>query len=342
MEVTIKKHRLQFKRPSGTSRGVLTHKDSWFIVLREADKMGVGECSLIQGLSPDAQPNFQSKLNQIAVTFAKTQQLPDLQSWPAIKMGFETAIASLAAPQWWELYPSAFSQGNAPLSINGLVWMGDKKFMKDQISSLLDKGFRCLKLKIGALDFEEELALLKWIRTLFSPQDLLLRVDANGAFSPHEALEKLNRLSTFAIHSIEQPIAANQWEDMARLCAQTPVPIALDEELIGVYKTDKKETLLNMIKPQFLILKPSLLGGFKATEEWIAIAAKQNIDWWVTSALESNIGLNAIAQWTFCLQPNGPQGLGTGSLFTNNIQLPLQVAAGKLSIQKNGLWPIPF
>jgi len=338
MTVEIKEHVLQFKRPSGTSRGVLTTKESWFIILKKDEKIGIGECSLIQGLSPDAQPNFKQKLQHSADQYVKTGTLPDLTAWPAIKMGFETALLSFEANQWWELFPSPFTNGTDFIPINGLVWMGDKAYMKKQIAALLDAGFDCIKLKIGALDFNQELDLIKAIRNEFSVKDISIRVDANGAFSSEEALVKLNQLDALEIHSIEQPIAPNNNEEMAFLCQQSPLPIALDEALIGVYDSSKKRALLDEVKPQFIILKPSLLGGFQAAQEWIDMAENRNIGWWVTSALESNVGLNAIAQWTYKQATTMHQGLGTGSLFTNNIDLPLQVASGQLSLQTHQPW----
>ncbi|MGB1020266.1 MAG: o-succinylbenzoate synthase [Flavobacteriaceae bacterium] len=342
MRVDIKKHKLTFKQPSRTSRGVLTQKQSWFVILQKDGKIGVGECSLIQGLSPDARPDFEEKIHQVTQIFAEEEILPDLSAWPAIKMGFETALLSLKAPHWWEPFPSPFSRGEDFLPINGLVWMGSQAFMSEQIKTLLKNGYTFIKLKIGAIDFDQELDLIKAIRNEFSAREVTIRVDANGAFAPQEALGKLNQLSAFEIHSIEQPIAPNNFEEMAFLCQKSPLPIALDEELIGVCGSVKKEKILEEIQPQFLILKPSLLGGFQETQEWIQMAKKRNIGWWVTSALESNIGLNAIAQWTYSLNINVPQGLGTGSLFTNNIDLPLQVDCGRLSIEVGGVWNLNF
>lgn len=342
MRVEIKKHTLQFKRPSGTSRGVLTQKESWFIRIIENQKVGIGESSLIAGLSVDAKPHFEKQLRQFAQDFSFHQRLSNLNEWPSIQMGFETALLSLKAPKWWELYPSAFSKGKASIPINGLVWMGSREFMKNQIKELLDKGFRCVKLKIGALNFEEELNILRYIRKDFSEQNLTIRVDANGAFSNVNALDKLQELSAFNIHSIEQPIAPSQWDEMASLCEQSPIDIALDEELIGVFGHQKREAMLDQIKPQFIILKPSLIGGFKVAEKWISMANERKIGWWITSALESNIGLNAIAQWTYSLKAKGHQGLGTGSLFTNNIDLPLNVSDGYLSIDENKPWQFNF
>lgn len=252
------------------------------------------------------------------------------------------AFKSLQAENKFDLFPSEFTQNNQSIPINGLIWMGTEAFMKQQIQEKIEAGFRCIKMKIGAIDFETEYTLLKAIRKEFSAKDIELRVDANGAFSPDEALEKLKRLSELELHSIEQPIKAGQIEVMAKLCKQTPLPIALDEELIGVFKTSEKEVLLKTINPQFIILKPSFVGGFQGSTEWIQFAEKQQIGWWITSALESNVGLNAIAQWTYTLQSNLPQGLGTGSLFTNNFESPLTVKHGSLYYDHNKFWEFNF
>jgi O-succinylbenzoate synthase len=254
----------------------------------------------------------------------------ELKSYPSIQFGVEQAFLSLETQEEGVFFPSAFTQGKEAIPINGLIWMGDKEFMQQQIREKLSQGFRCIKMKIGAIDFETEYALLKGIRQQFTPSEIELRVDANGAFSPMDALEKLKRLSDLQIHSIEQPIRAGQYEAMARLCETSPLPIALDEELIGVACPSRKEEILQWIKPAYIILKPSLIGGYRGSEEWIALAKKENIGWWVTSALEGNIGLSAIAQWTYTLENPLPQGLGTGSLYTNNFPSSLQVKNGKL------------
>jgi L-alanine-DL-glutamate epimerase-like enolase superfamily enzyme len=208
--------------------------------------------------------------------------------------------------------------------------MGNKAFMKQQIEVKLADGFHCLKLKIGAIDFEEELKLLGHIRQNFTLEQVEIRVDANGAFNKSEALNKLNQLTEFKLHSIEQPIQKNNTDSMSELCKMSPIPIALDEELIGVFSFEEKEQLLVKIKPQYIILKPSFVGGFRGTNEWILLAEKHHIKWWITSALESNIGLNAIAQWTYLKQNSLPQGLGTGALFTNNFDCQLEVSNGQL------------
>jgi len=338
MEARYFKHSLQFKRPSGTSRGILINKDSWFIEFTENDKKGVGECSLMSGLSYDDTPGFENQLALLCSAINQRTPLPDLQQWPAIRMGYEMALLDLAQDQPFELYPSDFSNGKDCIPINGLVWMGTFDYMSQQIKSLLEKGFDCIKLKIGAIHFEEELALLTQIRKEFAAKEVKLRVDANGAFAPGDALEKLKRLSDFDLHSIEQPIAANQWQAMRYLSEKSPLPIALDEELIGRFSEEECLTLLDVIQPAFIILKPSLLGGFRASSQWIQWAERQGIGWWVTSALESNVGLNAIAQWTYQQEYKGHQGLGTGSLFTNNFESPLVIKKGCLWVDNLISW----
>jgi o-succinylbenzoate synthase len=340
MQARFKKHRLYFKRPSGTSRGILTYKDSWFLVLHAHGKTGIGECSILEGLSPDDPQRIEAVLSSLCSALEAGNTLPDLTVWPAIQMGLETALCSLEGTHSFSLYPSKFTQGKGAIPINGLVWMGTFESMNTQILNLLKAGYNCIKLKIGALDFERELDLLAQLRKEFTEKEVILRVDANGAFQPDEALEKLKRLSEFEVHSIEQPIGINQWQKMADLCSKTPVPIALDEELIGPHTAESKQQLLEEIKPQFIILKPSLLGGFKEADQWIQYADNLAIGWWITSALESNIGLNAIAQWTYLKEVSGHQGLGTGSLFTNNISSPLRIKKGCLMLDNSLHWEV--
>jgi o-succinylbenzoate synthase len=340
MQARFKKHRLYFKRPSGTSRGILTYKDSWFLVLHAHGKTGIGECSILEGLSPDDPQRIEAVLSSLCSALEAGNTLPDLTVWPAIQMGLETALCSLEGTHSFSLYPSKFTQGKGAIPINGLVWMGSFESMNTQIRNLLMAGYNCIKLKIGALDFERELDLLAQLRKEFTEKEIILRVDANGAFQPDEALEKLKRLSEYKVHSIEQPIGINQWQKMADLCSKTPVPIALDEELIGPHTAESKHQLLKEIKPQFIILKPSLLGGFKEADQWIQYADNLAIGWWITSALESNIGLNAIAQWTYLKEVSGHQGLGTGSLFTNNISSPLCIKKGCLMLDNSLHWEV--
>lgn len=338
MQARFKKHRLEFKRPSGTSRGILTSKDSWFIILNKEDKQGVGECSLLEGLSPDDPNQIESLLEDLCNALETRGELPDLTGWPAVRMGLESALLSLQSEKPFSIFPSSFTKGEKQIPINGLVWMGDFDFMNTQIQYLLDSGFNCIKLKIGAIDFYSELKLLSQIRKIYNENEISIRVDANGAFKANEALEKLKQLSDYHVHSIEQPIGVGQWESMADLCRKSPIPIALDEELIGVYNLAEKQNLIDQLKPQYLILKPSLLGGFLDSEEWIKAAENAAVRWWVTSALESNIGLNAIAQWTYQLGVSMPQGLGTGSLFVNNISCPLFIENGCLGIDNSLPW----
>ena len=332
IKASYKKYILEFKQASGTSRGILKTKETWFLVLRDNEKIGVGECAVFRGLSADDRPDYENTLKWVCANINQGLDalLPQLEAFPSIQFGIETAFKSLNAKDSFVLFPSKFTKGEDAIPINGLVWMGTKDFMKQQIKEKITLGFRCIKMKIGAIDFEAEIDLIKAVRKEFSPNEIELRVDANGAFHPNEALEKLMVLSDFNIHSIEQPIKQGQIEKMAKLCEATPLPIALDEELIGVFSNSEKKELLQTIKPQYIILKPSLVGGFSGSDQWIEIAEKHNIGWWITSALESNVGLNAIAQYTYTKQSNLPQGLGTGSLFTNNFMSPLVVKNGTL------------
>ena len=336
----FQKHSLNFKLPSGTSRGVLKTKDTYFLILSENGKQGIGECGVFKGLSVDDRPDYEEKLQWVCnnIHLGIDKLYKELIEFPSIQIGLETAFKSLNAKNKFEIFPSEFSRGEKSISINGLVWMGNKNFMKQQISDKLKQGFSCIKMKIGAIDFKTELDLLKSIRKEYAPSDIELRVDANGAFSSSEALEKLKWLSDLQLHSIEQPIKQGQWQEMARLCEETPLPIALDEELIGIFSEEEKKKMIDTINPQYIILKPSLVGGFKGSDSWIEIAEKKNIDWWITSALESNVGLNAIAQYTFSKNSKLPQGLGTGSLFTNNIPSPLEVCNGSLNYDTNKKW----
>lgn len=334
MKATFQKYTLQFKRPAGTSRGVLTEKPTWLLTIEHNGRYGIGECSPLPDLSIDDISDYErSKLLWTCahISLGKEALWEQLKSYPSIQFGVEQAFLSLEAKQGGVLFPSPFTEGQVPIPINGLIWMGNKDYMQQQIREKLSQGFHCIKMKIGAIDFETEYALLKGIRQQYAPSDIELRVDANGAFSPLEALEKLKRLSDLEIHSIEQPIRAGQYEQMARLCEASPLPIALDEELIGVACPERKKEILQWIRPAYIILKPSLIGGYRGSEEWIDLAEKQGIGWWVTSALEGNVGLSAIAQWTYTLKNSLPQGLGTGSLYTNNFPSSLEVKNG-------GLW----
>ncbi|GAB5539017.1 MAG: o-succinylbenzoate synthase [Salibacteraceae bacterium] len=334
------RHSLQFKRPSGTSRGILTDKPSWFLTYAESDWVypALGEVSIIPGLSADPIDRIESKLNEVCANL--NAELPtETTGFPAITFALEMLEADIKAKGSKVFYPTNdFNTGVAEIKINGLIWMGDPLFMLEQIKEKMEQGFRCLKLKIGAIDFEKELKILASIRQEINAIDLEIRVDANGAFTPGDALEKLKTLSEFDIHSIEQPIAPKQWDEMAALCSTSPLDIALDEELIGLNALEEKRRALDTIRPQYIILKPSLLGGLKACDVWISEAEQRGIKWWLTSALESNIGLNAIAQYAHEKDVSMPQGLGTGSLYTNNIDSPLYIHRQFLMMNPNHIW----
>ncbi len=335
-------YRLQFKTPGGTSRGVLHDKISWMIVLEDENGVqGKGECGPLKGLSYDDRPDFATRLLRLCEQFNDQEWgvfEESLLDFPSIRFGFEMAVRDYSQGGTQLLYPSAFTAGSQPIPINGLIWMGTAREMEKQLADKIVQGFDCLKLKVGAIDFEQEFELLSDLRASFPPEELTLRLDANGAWTPDEAREKLDRLSVLHIHSIEQPIRAGQWQAMANICAESPVPVALDEELIGIHESAEQIRLLDTVKPPFIILKPTLLGGFEACEGWISAAENRRIGWWVTSALESNIGLNAIAQWTATLGTEIPQGLGTGSLYTNNFDSPLRIEGGYLHYNHQKPW----
>lgn len=321
---------LHFKRPSGTSRGVLHTKETYFIEIFEDDKKGIGECALFRGLSFDDDDDYEAALEWTCrnINLSLDDLREELVNHPSIIFGVEQALLNLKHQN--ELYfPSDFTDGKDSIRINGLIWMGTSDFMKEQLEEKLNQGFSCIKLKIG-VDWNSEKQILQSLRKQFPKEKIELRVDANGAFLPEQAKIVLQELADLDIHSIEQPIKSGDWKAMAELCESTPTPIALDEELIGVLNYDSKQTLLQEIKPQYIILKPSLVGGFSGTDEWIYLAEKNNIGWWITSALESNIGLNAIAQYTYTKKNPMPQGLGTGGLFTNNFETPLHLEGERL------------
>ncbi len=299
-------------------------KDTFILRVHDSEVpevSGLGECALFKGLSAEDTPSYTDHLESFCNN-PSADTLPEISS---IRFGYETAMLSLNARGSSRLIESAFTTQSSPIQINGLIWMGTKQEMCARIAEKLDAGFRCVKLKIGGINFDDEAELLANIRREFPSGSIELRLDANGAFTPQNALDRLNRLSEFDIHSIEQPIKSGQWEEMARLCRLSPIPIALDEELIGFHSDDFKTRLLDTISPTYIILKPSLCGGFKESDRWIELAENRNIGWWATSALESNIGLNAIAQWVARYNPTMPQGLGTGALYTNNFPSPLQL-----------------
>ena len=345
LQLSYKKHVLQFKKPAGTSRGVLHRKTSYYLLVHDTENpeiTGIGECSTIKELSPDPWDRYEETLRAVC----RGPEPPEywlqsgLDDFPSIRFGLETALLDWQKGGQRLLFPSAFTNGSRGIPINGLIWMGDTAFMKKQIREKLENGFRCIKLKIGAIDFEQELALLKMIRNEYPENELELRVDANGAFSPEEAMEKLEKLSHFQLHSIEQPVRQGQWDVMSRLCRESPVPIALDEDLIGLKTAEEIEKLLTRVQPQYIVLKPSLLGGFAKSRLFIALAGQKGIGWWVTSALEGNIGLNAIAQWTFLLDNPMPQGLGTGQLFKNNVSSPLYIEKAQLKFDTENRWDL--
>ncbi|HMC00210.1 MAG TPA: o-succinylbenzoate synthase [Flavobacteriaceae bacterium] len=340
MTATYHKYILQFKQASGTSRGVLKTKETWFIILKNGNKQGIGECGVFRGLSVDDRPDYEQKLKWVCenIHLGLENLVSELVELPSIQFGLEMAFKSLESNTMFDLFPSEFTKGKSSIPINGLIWMGSEAFMKQQIKQKIEEGFKCIKMKIGAIDFQSELNLLKSIRKEYSSSDIELRVDANGAFSSDEALQKLKQLSEFDLHSIEQPIKQGQIHEMARLCEDTPLPIALDEELIGVFTVTERQKLLQTIRPQYIILKPSLIGGFQGSDNWINLAEQMNIGWWITSALESNVGLNAIAQYTFEKHSKMFQGLGTGSLFTNNFPCPLKVKNGTLRYEIENKW----
>jgi L-alanine-DL-glutamate epimerase-like enolase superfamily enzyme len=329
------KHILDFNFAAGTSRGVLHQKPSWIIKLfnhSQPHVAGYGECSIIPGLSVDNEAEIVPCLRQISKDLENDQPVnwQLVSQLPSVRFGLETAIADFRNQGQRILFPSTFTQGEAGIPISGLIWMGDAAFMRKQITIKLNAGFNCLKLKIGALNFDDELTILREIRKSFSCNVLELRVDANGAFNQADVFNKLERLSHFQLHSIEQPVKAGQWELMKSVCRQSPFSVALDEELIGVNDVQKMAEMLQFIQPQYIILKPGLLGGFSISDEWIRLAESQQIGWWITSALEGNIGLNAIAQYTFVKGNSMHQGLGTGQLFSNNIDSPLTIKGGAL------------
>ena len=330
MQAEYQRHQLIFKRPGGTSRGVLTEKETYFLYIRNEEKKGIGECGIFRGLSYDDVSDYEEKLqwlcDHINDNYEALKQ--QLLHYPSIWFGYEQAMQNLKYGDHI-YFPSDFTEGRNSITINGLIWMGNVDFMKQQIEDKLEEKFNCIKLKIG-VNWDEEKKVIAELRKTFPKNQLELRVDANGAFSVEKAKAVLDELASLDIHSIEQPIKAGNWQDMAVLCAHTPTPIALDEELIGIIAPKQKQQLLETILPQYIILKPSLVGGYSGSDEWIALAEKNNIDWWITSALESNIGLNAIAQYTYTKKNPMPQGLGTGALFTNNTPSNLELKGDQL------------
>ena len=342
MKAEYRKYDLIFKQAAITSRNTLLKKETYFINVWDEENptlCGRGEASLFRGLSAEDCPQYEAKLQEVCANI-DSLNLSELKEWSSILFGVETAIADLKSGCRCQLYDTPFTRGEEGIRINGLVWMGNKEEMAERISQKLSQGFKCLKLKIGGIDFSSELDLITSIRNRFPQEILELRLDANGAFSPDNAMQKLEQLSRFGIHSIEQPIKQGNYRAMSAICNASPIPIALDEELIGVVEREAKEEMLNTIKPQYIILKPSLAGGFASSDEWISLAQERCIGWWATSALESNVGLNAIAQWVSAKPITMPQGLGTGQLYTNNIPSPLFIEGEKLYHSPNKKWSL--
>jgi o-succinylbenzoate synthase len=347
MKITYKKHELLFKFKAGTSRGILTNHFAYYVKIQNPENklhFGLGECAPLKGLSIDYGDNFETRLNHVCNLLSEIENISFLdiyksipESLPSLRFGFETALLDYKYGGIRKIFSNDFSEKNKAIEINGLVWMGDKAVMLNRIEKNVEEGYKTLKLKIGAIDFADECKLLKIIRESYSANDLTIRVDANGAFDPIDVHEKLDELAKYDIHSIEQPIAAGQKYILKDIITKSPIPIALDEELIGVFGSEKFK-LLALLKPTYIVLKPTLLGGFEATKEWIQYADNHNIMWWLTSALESNIGLNAIAQFTGEFDNTLPQGLGTGQLYSNNIESPLIIENGKLFYDQKLPW----
>lgn len=342
MKAVFASYWLDFKFPARTSREVMLRKQTYFIRLSDEDgRVGYGECALFRGLSSDDREGYEAKLREVCREL-ECGEIPDLTEWPSIRFGVETALKSFANEgDGYCVFPSRWAEGEASMRINGLVWMGTAKEMAQRVGEKLNAGFKCIKLKIGGVDFSEEIEILRELRACFSENLLEIRLDANGAFSEDEAMAKLDCLSRFRIHSIEQPVKAGNYAAMERICRESPIPVALDEELIGVNLPLDKEALINYIKPAYIILKPALCGGFSGADEWIDVAEKNGVGWWATSALESNVGLNAIAQWVYCKHPVMVQGLGTGNLYRNNVESPVTVSGDNIFVDRSKRWVFP-
>lgn len=340
MHLELITHELTFKRPARTSRGSYTGRKCHYIVATdETGATGIGECSPLPGLSPESDdPDFGSTLEDVVARINGNQTV-DLRQMPAVVFGLETALLDLAMGGRHVLFDSPWVQGQEGIRINGLVWMDTPERMLASALAKREAGFGCVKIKIGAYEFEQELQAIEAFRRVCPAESVELRLDANGAFkTADEALDKLERLNPLGIHSLEQPLPAGRWEESARVCAESPIAIALDEELIRVYDREERNRMLRTIKPKYIILKPTLCGGFAGATEWMALADECGAGYWATSALESNIGLNAIAQWTAALKPTMPQGLGTGSLFVDNIASPLSVVGQELRYNPEQKW----
>ena len=346
LKAWVQPHRLYFKGPAGTSRGTLHEKQVHYLLIQDTESglTGIGECTIIPGLSQDDRADYPETVRAVARAINAGQTFEaikaDLNYFPSIVFGLETAFHDLYNGGKRQVFNSAFARGEKAIKINGLIWMNDYETMREQIKQKIREGFDCLKLKIGSINWNDELALLAHIRADYDPADVEIRVDANGAFSPEEALQKLEDLGEFGVHSIEQPIPPRQPDKMALVCRDSHVPVALDEELIGRQKTANKQQILDTIRPHNIVIKPSLLGGFYESQEWVELAEDRHIGWWVTSALESNIGLNAIAEWVGQWHVDRPQGLGTGGLYTNNIPSPLEVESGYIGKNLEKDWDL--
>lgn len=343
LRATWKEIMLTPKFELGTSKGPITSRTVWYLIAWDSERpevKGIGEAALFPGHSKEFPADVRTKLFELcADTSDWSQRLNgDLKDVPSVCFAVEQCLKDLGASGSKVLFPSTFTLGKQGIPINGLVWMGDKSTMKERIRDRIDAGFTTVKMKIGAIGIEDELALLKSVRGEFSAKDIILRVDANGAFDARTAPEVLKRLAELDVESIEQPVPPGLYEVMEELCASSPLPIALDEDLIGMNTRDTKADLLDSVKPQRIVVKPSLVGGWMAAEEWIALAKARGIEWWITSALESSIGLNAIAQWTATLDLRGAQGLGTGGVYSDNIPSPLEAIEGALYYRPEREW----
>ena len=340
------KYILRFKNPAMTSREVMLEKPTYFIKVwheYSPENFGIGECGLFPGLSCDDRPDYETRLSEAcrAINLIAGGDLTSLVDLPSIVFGIETALMDLKHGGRRIIYPGRWTDGKASITINGLVWMGSKNEMIRRLAEKLEAGFRCVKFKVGGLDFDQELEMINCARKAFPSSELEIRLDANGGFNPKDAMSRLNRLAEFDIHSIEQPIKQRQWDEMAEICRLSPIPVALDEELIGIGNPEEMTYMLEIVHPSYIILKPSLCGGFIGCSNWIKSASQHNIGWWATSALESNIGLNAIAQWVAIQEVSMPQGLGTGQLYVNNVESPIRQSGQILFYDADAEWVIP-
>lgn len=323
---------LKFNEPGGTSRGVLTEKITCILRIFDEncpDKFGIGEAAIFPGLSPEADDRFLYKLMELQANI-RLGLKTDLLKFPSLQFGLEQAIRDYTGGCNGIYYESPFVHGESSIEINGLVWMGEYDTMIERIEQKLSAGFRCIKLKIGAIDWRKEVDMIEYIRDRYDRDRVEIRVDANGGFTMDNAIPRLKRLADFGVHSIEQPIKAGNPMLMRFLCEVSQLPIALDEELIGKYTREEKAATLDGIRPAYIVIKPTLTGGYSGATEWIELARERNIGWWITSSLESNIGLNALAQWIATLHTDRAQGLGTGGVFSNNFTSPLSLDADRL------------